>query len=69
MEAADKEEEDVDLLIAPPNGCINELLDVGQDDNIEGQVSFLPLCEKPSNSSLCDVILRFLMKDNTLCHE
>ncbi|KAE8301053.1 Protein unc-93-like protein B1 [Larimichthys crocea] len=38
MEAADKEEEDVDLLIAPPNGCINELLDVGQDDNIEGQM-------------------------------
>ncbi|KAG8015074.1 Protein unc-93-like protein B1 [Nibea albiflora] len=38
MEAADKDDGDVDLLIASPNGCINELLDVGQEDNIEGQM-------------------------------
>lgn len=40
MAATDREElvEDADLLIAPPIGTINELLDVGNEDNMQGQV-------------------------------
>lgn len=40
MAATDREElvEDADLLIAPPTGSINELLDVGHEDNMQGQV-------------------------------
>lgn len=39
MAATDKEElvEDADL-IAPPTGSINELLDVGHEDSMQGQV-------------------------------
>lgn len=42
MEAADGEEQlgDADVK-APPNGVINELRDLGQDDNIQGQVRVL----------------------------
>lgn len=41
MEASDGEEHirDADRVVAPPNGGMNELLNVGQEDNIQGQVS------------------------------
>ncbi|XP_049428808.1 protein unc-93 homolog B1 isoform X2 [Epinephelus fuscoguttatus] len=40
MEAAHQEDVvgDVDRFVAPPNGGINELLDVGQEDNTQGQM-------------------------------
>ncbi|XP_029295873.1 protein unc-93 homolog B1 [Cottoperca gobio] len=43
MEAADREQlvRDADQLIAPPNGGINELLNVGQEDNVQDQEEFL----------------------------
>lgn len=43
MEAKDGEEliRDAEPMLAPPNGDLNELLDVGQDDNMQGQVSSL----------------------------
>lgn len=43
MEATDGEKllGERDQLLAPPNGNVNELLDVGQDDNMQGQVSSL----------------------------
>ena len=44
MEATDEDLlREADLLVAPPNGDVNELLDVGQDDNMQGQVSSLLL--------------------------
>lgn len=43
MEATDRENlvEDADHHVVPPTGGVNELLDVGQEDNMEGQVSSL----------------------------
>lgn len=43
MEPFDTEELVVDAnhLGAPPGGSMNELLNVGQDDNMEGQVGFM----------------------------
>lgn len=40
MEATDREDlvEGADHHVVPPTGGINELLDVGQEDNMEGQV-------------------------------
>ncbi|XP_042254189.1 protein unc-93 homolog B1 [Thunnus albacares] len=40
MEATEQEEllREADHLVAPPNGDLNELLDVGQDDNMHGQM-------------------------------
>lgn len=40
MEAADGEDviQDADLLVPPPDGGMNELLHVGQENNIQGQV-------------------------------
>ncbi|XP_056227369.1 protein unc-93 homolog B1 [Seriola aureovittata] len=40
MEATDGEEQmrDADHLLAPPNGGMNELLNVGQEDNMQGQM-------------------------------
>ncbi|XP_067440275.1 protein unc-93 homolog B1 [Thunnus thynnus] len=40
MEATEQEEllGEADHLVAPPNGDLNELLDVGQDDNMHGQM-------------------------------
>lgn len=40
MEAKDREElvGDMDQFLAPPNGNVNELLDVGHEENIQGQV-------------------------------
>ncbi|KAG7214490.1 hypothetical protein INR49_023002 [Caranx melampygus] len=40
MEATDGEEQirDGDHLVAPPNGGINELLNVGQEDNMQGEM-------------------------------
>lgn len=41
MEATDREDlvEDADHHVVPPTGGMNELLDVGHEDNMEGQVS------------------------------
>lgn len=43
MEATDREDlsEDAAHHVVPPTGGMNELLDVGQEDNMEGQVSSL----------------------------
>ncbi|XP_044045600.1 protein unc-93 homolog B1 [Siniperca chuatsi] len=40
MEASDEEElvRDADQLVAPPNGGVNELLDVGQEDHMQGEM-------------------------------
>uniref|UniRef100_A0A3Q2QQV2 Unc-93 homolog B1, TLR signaling regulator n=1 Tax=Fundulus heteroclitus TaxID=8078 RepID=A0A3Q2QQV2_FUNHE len=40
MEATEGEQpiEDADQIVAPPNGGVNELLDVGQEENIEGEM-------------------------------
>ncbi len=45
MEAYDREEiaRDADELLVPPNGPVNEMQDVGQEDNMQGQVCS---CEK-----------------------
>ena len=45
MEASDEELVGVaDELVEPPNGVINELLNVGQEDNMQGEVSSLLSC-------------------------
>ena len=61
MEACEREElvADADHLAAAPNGMDNELLDVGEEDHMQGQVSPLLSCEKPPDC----VILQFLVKD------
>ncbi len=67
MEACDRGElvEDADQHVAPPNGAVNELLNVGQDDNMQGQVC---LCKRPCNSGMSNSQV-FLVRNNTPFHE
>lgn len=68
MEAADREDLVVDagLYGVAPNNAANELLNVGQEDNMQGQVSSLLSCAGKKKQP---VNLSFLVKDNTLLQE
>lgn len=46
MEATEQEDliADAGQFVAPPNGGMNELLNVGEEDNIQGQVRKLNCC-------------------------
>lgn len=52
MEAADREDlvVDADLYGVAPNNAANELLNVGQEDNMQGQVSSLLSCAGKKNN-------------------
>lgn len=52
MEAADREDlvVDADLYGVAPNNAANELLNVGQEDNMQGQVSCLLSCAGKKNN-------------------
>lgn len=55
MEASDGEElvrdDEENELVPPPNGGLNELRNIGQEDNMQGQVSALPPCETSLHGS------------------